>query len=266
MLTDSLKEKKEEKKRKKKQKKEKEKELQESGVATENGVVIGKLSHSTFRTEPKSIPVDAEAMERAAKKEQKKGKKNKFEDCTPQLGPDGVVDDGDVTMAETGSNNIKKGDKKRKRGEEQGEAGGLKDDGQEKRKKKHKDEMNEDLAADAQEKQKKGKGEKKQKHVILPETYPAPDAPPTKASSAPSGTSSSEILAFLEHHSVTVTLPASATASDNVPPILSFPGLPIPEGLKKAFDGFKEPTPIQACTWPHALLGSDVVGIAETGR
>lgn len=29
--------------------------------------------------------------------------------------------------------------------------------------------------------------------------------------------------------------------------------------------GFKEPTPIQAQGWPMALLGRDLVGLAETG-
>jgi ATP-dependent RNA helicase DBP3 len=36
--------------------------------------------------------------------------------------------------------------------------------------------------------------------------------------------------------------------------------------LTAAFKTFKEPSPIQACTWPPALAGKDVVGIAETGR
>lgn len=48
-------------------------------------------------------------------------------------------------------------------------------------------------------------------------------------------------------------------------PILSFNQLSIPDALRSAFAGFKEPTPIQACAWPPALEGKDVVGIAETG-
>ncbi|KAI1782965.1 P-loop containing nucleoside triphosphate hydrolase protein, partial [Ganoderma leucocontextum] len=35
--------------------------------------------------------------------------------------------------------------------------------------------------------------------------------------------------------------------------------------LRAAFNGFTEPTPIQACSWPPDLEGRDVVGIAETG-
>ncbi|KAF8168346.1 P-loop containing nucleoside triphosphate hydrolase protein [Crassisporium funariophilum] len=48
-------------------------------------------------------------------------------------------------------------------------------------------------------------------------------------------------------------------------PIINFSQLDIPSELKSSFTGFKEPTPIQACTWPPALAGRDVVGIAETG-
>ncbi|KAF6766275.1 P-loop containing nucleoside triphosphate hydrolase protein [Ephemerocybe angulata] len=56
--------------------------------------------------------------------------------------------------------------------------------------------------------------------------------------------------------------------SDTTPvsPIVSFSQLEaLPEQLRAAFKGFKEPSPIQACTWPPALAGKDVVGIAETG-
>jgi len=51
----------------------------------------------------------------------------------------------------------------------------------------------------------------------------------------------------------------------SVAPIVSFSQLNIPAQLSSTFAGFKEPTPIQACTWPPALEGRDVVGIAETG-
>ncbi|KAF9073936.1 P-loop containing nucleoside triphosphate hydrolase protein [Rhodocollybia butyracea] len=38
-----------------------------------------------------------------------------------------------------------------------------------------------------------------------------------------------------------------------------------PESLRTFSANFKEPSPVQACTWPPALEGKDVVGIAETG-
>ncbi|KAL1732924.1 P-loop containing nucleoside triphosphate hydrolase protein [Schizophyllum commune] len=48
-------------------------------------------------------------------------------------------------------------------------------------------------------------------------------------------------------------------------PVVSFAQLAVPDEIRQSFKGFKEPTPIQACTWPPALEGRDVVGIAETG-
>lgn len=69
--------------------------------------------------------------------------------------------------------------------------------------------------------------------------------------------------AFLEKHNITIS---TQTNSDAVVPVISFDQLNIPDGLRGAFTGFNEPTPIQACTWPPALKGKDVVGIAETGR
>jgi ATP-dependent RNA helicase DBP3 len=75
--------------------------------------------------------------------------------------------------------------------------------------------------------------------------------------------SDSEAKAFLQKHRVTVTTPDNAPA---VTPVITFDQLNIPEGLRTAFTDFKEPSPIQACTWPPALDGRDVVGIAETGR
>ncbi|KIY45737.1 DEAD-domain-containing protein [Fistulina hepatica ATCC 64428] len=58
----------------------------------------------------------------------------------------------------------------------------------------------------------------------------------------------------------------SAAVSDpDVVPVLSFSQLSLPPAFSTAFSSFKAPTPIQACTWPPALAGRDVVGIAETG-
>lgn len=75
--------------------------------------------------------------------------------------------------------------------------------------------------------------------------------------------SASEAQAFLEKHSITIYAPPS---TPSIPPATSFDQLDIPHGLRAAFDGFKEPTPIQAAAWPWALSGRDVIGIAETGR
>ena len=81
-----------------------------------------------------------------------------------------------------------------------------------------------------------------------------------QASPAPSPKDVSE---FLIKHAITIDTPPGIK---NPTPMISFAQLDIPDQLRTAFTGFKEPTPIQACTWPSALKGYDVVGIAETGR
>ncbi|KAI9567014.1 DEAD-domain-containing protein [Boletus coccyginus] len=75
-------------------------------------------------------------------------------------------------------------------------------------------------------------------------------------------TDSTAASAFLTKHSITIHTPRSLSP---VTPVISFDQLQLPEALKAAFKDFKEPTPIQACAWPPALQGHDVVGIAETG-
>ena len=87
---------------------------------------------------------------------------------------------------------------------------------------------------------------------------PSPSSEPSTKECSPA-----EAEAFLKKHSITIS---NQTQGDAVVPVTSFDQLIIPDGLRGAFTGFKEPTPIQACTWPPALKGKDVVGIAETGR
>ncbi|CCA73901.1 related to DBP3-Putative RNA helicase required for pre-rRNA processing [Serendipita indica DSM 11827] len=55
------------------------------------------------------------------------------------------------------------------------------------------------------------------------------------------------------------------TIHGDVTPILDFSQIDIPAALMETLSKFKEPTPIQACSWPPLLAGRDVVGIAETG-
>jgi ATP-dependent RNA helicase DBP3 len=74
--------------------------------------------------------------------------------------------------------------------------------------------------------------------------------------------SPTEADAYLRTHNVNVHFPRDALS---LTPIISFDALPIPDLLRGAFSTFKEPTPIQACAWPVALSGKDVIGIAETG-
>ncbi|KAJ3562879.1 hypothetical protein NP233_g9305 [Leucocoprinus birnbaumii] len=110
----------------------------------------------------------------------------------------------------------------------------------------------------------KDKKEKKKRKLETSESStPASEPEPSTSTSATAAPppSDSDAKAFLQKHSITITTP------DNVPvtPVITFDQLSIPDGLRSAFANFKEPSPIQACTWPPALAGRDVVGIAETG-
>jgi ATP-dependent RNA helicase DBP3 len=98
----------------------------------------------------------------------------------------------------------------------------------------------------------------KRKHDQVSDAAPPPASPkrPRVTISLP------EAEAYLKMHNINVHLPPDAPA---LLPMISFDALPIPDHLRGAFSAFKEPTPIQACAWPPALSGKDVVGIAETG-
>ena len=112
------------------------------------------------------------------------------------------------------------------------------------------------------------KKKKKKKHDREPDVAPT-ESPVTTHQPSPSSQPSvkqcspADAESFLKKHSITIS---NQLQGDAVVPVTSFDQLNIPDGLRGAFTGFKEPTPIQACTWPPALKGKDVVGIAETGR
>ncbi|KAF5377167.1 hypothetical protein D9615_006435 [Tricholomella constricta] len=86
-------------------------------------------------------------------------------------------------------------------------------------------------------------------------------ASPTPTTAAAAATPA-QVEAFLEKNSITIHTPGDTPPTV---PVLSFAQLDIPSELRSSFKGFKEPTPIQSCTWPPALKGLDVIGIAETG-
>ncbi|KAI0055921.1 DEAD-domain-containing protein [Artomyces pyxidatus] len=134
--------------------------------------------------------------------------------------------------------------------------GSIDDTKSEKKKKRKRDPADADASAEpvpSSSSQKDKKSSKKRK-----------SEPTTGAStSAPAATTSSaDAAAYLAEHSITIT---GAKGGAPIVPVLSFDALPIPKGLRAAFKGFDKPTPVQACTWPPALEGRDVVGIAETG-
>lgn len=116
---------------------------------------------------------------------------------------------------------------------------------------------------DESKKEKKKKRRKESTVESTPSTLAAtPSVPSTSTSAVPVATPS-EVTDFLTKHSITIHTPPDVPETI---PVLSFAQLDIPGDLRSSFKGFKEPTPVQACTWPPALQGRDVVGIAETGR
>ncbi|KAG8977978.1 RNA-dependent ATPase, partial [Tulasnella sp. 427] len=80
---------------------------------------------------------------------------------------------------------------------------------------------------------------------------------PSRATTVPP-VSSAEAAEFLASNSIKVL-------EGDVVPIVVFDQLNIPDKLRPALSKFAKPTPIQSCSWPAALDGKDVVGIAETG-
>ena len=128
------------------------------------------------------------------------------------------------------------------------------------RKKKRK--KRDDASEDHSSRKEKKKRRKAEEHVPeMPTT-----AGPSSSSNLTSTTlepSASDIEEYLQSNSITLT---TAKNGPSIKPVLSFNQLQIPPELKAALSGFQNPTPIQACSWPPALQGQDVVGIAETGR
>ncbi|KAI0791815.1 P-loop containing nucleoside triphosphate hydrolase protein [Abortiporus biennis] len=147
-----------------------------------------------------------------------------------------------------------KKDKKRKReaeaeAEQEGPAEGSEE---KKKKKKRKSEASPVDTPPTPESDSSSKKDRKKKS----HTEAAATSASTSSAAQPT---SDDVTAFLTKHSITIN------SDTPLIPIISFSQLQVPDTLRSAYKGFKEPTPIQACTWPPTLEGRDVVGIAETG-
>ncbi|KAL2173034.1 P-loop containing nucleoside triphosphate hydrolase protein [Thermothelomyces heterothallicus CBS 202.75] len=71
-----------------------------------------------------------------------------------------------------------------------------------------------------------------------------------------------EIQEYLKKHEISISDPSDA----KLRPVIQFSHLPSSTLLSEnPFASFTAPTPIQAASWPFALSGRDVIGIAETG-
>jgi ATP-dependent RNA helicase DBP3 len=120
---------------------------------------------------------------------------------------------------------------------------------------------------------KKKKESKKPKKTLDNRDSAIAPAPSTSTSKAPitaaattTPSTSADNSAYLTTHRITLSDP-SAQPFTSFPSLYTSPHLPGPllPVLKAIFGTFAAPTPIQACAWPPALQGRDVVGIAETG-
>ena len=116
-----------------------------------------------------------------------------------------------------------------------------------------------DLESASTKKDRKGKKERKEKRRKSSHSQEITNSVDLPTSAAPS---IATIEAFLTKHSINIL----TERTEVITPIISFGQLDIPSELRSALIGFKEPTPVQACTWPPGMQGWDVVGIAETGR
>lgn len=127
-----------------------------------------------------------------------------------------------------------------------------------KKRKKHEDASEDNTSKKERRKRRKTDGDTPESLAAL-----VPSTSPTLAHTPVSEPSNSEIEEYLQSNSITLT-----AAKNGLPikPVISFDQLQIPPELKTALSDFQNPTPIQACSWPPALRGQDVVGIAETGR
>ncbi|KAG2023750.1 RNA helicase [Coprinopsis cinerea AmutBmut pab1-1] len=235
--------------------------------------------------EPQANGVESKKKEKKDKKKKEKKEKSEVKDESG---------DGDAMAVDTPMNGESKEDKKEKKKEKKdkkkkekeksSEAEGepmlvdstewsSKEDKKEKKKRKREAEADEPVSKESKKEKKKRRKEGESSSASAeasssstPAAEPSSSSSPTKfALSAPTTPKAAE--EFLAKHSITITLPEGSSPADKVLPVVSFDQLSnLPQRLREeAFKGFKEPSPIQACTWPPALEGKDVVGIAETG-
>jgi len=89
----------------------------------------------------------------------------------------------------------------------------------------------------------------------------------TDSSSSSFSSSSISTDAFRTERRIAVHDPESGGGAGKWDPIVSFKQLEslAPAQLRSATAGFKEPTPIQAQSWPILFAGRDLIGIAATG-
>jgi ATP-dependent RNA helicase DBP3 len=213
---------------KKKKRKERKKERE--------GAIDGALSFSfVFQG------ADSDALYAHTFVDVKNGKEKKKSKATPSDEPDACQTSKATSYSESEKNKRKK-EKKRKKDADSDPTSMTESRKAKKRKRKH------DYFSDPDD--------------VAGPVAPSPPSPSASPKRPCVTTSPAEAEGYLKTHNITVQLPPDIPA---LFPITSFDALPIPDSLRGTFSAFKKPTPIQACAWPPALSGRDVVGIAETG-
>ncbi|EPE04504.1 dead deah box helicase [Ophiostoma piceae UAMH 11346] len=152
-----------------------------------------------------------------------------------------------------------------------------------KKEKKERAEKGEEATEEKTEKKKdkKEKKDKKDKKEKAEKVEKTEEAPAVESNGAPltcgtytqtavlSAVPEADVQAYLNKEQVAIYDPhvkKDVPASGRVRPVLEFTQLPQSDLMKKKpFGSYKNPTPIQAASWPYTLGGRDLVGIAETG-
>ncbi|WBW72304.1 ATP-dependent RNA helicase Dbp3 [Schizosaccharomyces osmophilus] len=138
-----------------------------------------------------------------------------------------------------------------------------------KTKHEHKKEKKEKNSGEKSDKKKKDKKEKKRKEKSEEESTSQEgenngEEEKTASKQSPSQSTANETACkeYAKKHEINYLDPVSKTS---LLPLLDFSELPIEDNLRLGLKNFKEPTPIQAASWPYLFSGRDVVGVAETG-
>lgn len=139
-------------------------------------------------------------------------------------------------------------------------------DGEKKKKKKKSKDVKEDTPVEekTEKTEKKSKKEKKPKKEAqsVESAEPIASASTSTDTTAPSIESAlasqADSDAFLATHNITLK-PTPYRL------FLDFATLPIKPEFRPYLKDYKQPTPIQAASWPKLFAGDDVIGIAETG-
>ncbi|KAJ9118735.1 hypothetical protein QFC22_003956 [Naganishia vaughanmartiniae] len=190
------------------------------------------MSKEDTKVAPPAVVVDKQEK----KDKKKKDKKRTIEDVN-------AADDASPVIATDEGDKKKKKSKKSKNGEV--EVTTAAEPAVEVKEKKEK-------------KDKKDKKDKKSKKDVSEDTVASTSSTTSTPSLEDACASQAESDAFLATHNITLK-PSTYRL------FLDFAKLPINPAFRPYLKDYKQPTPIQAASWPKLFAGDDVVGIAETG-